>query len=335
MKRILFIIIVTILLLFSFLLNCDRNIPEAKLTPGITFNEEVHNFGEIEQYSECEHIFKFKNTGKGKLIIEDIRPTCGCIATLLNDKNILPGKKGEIKVILNTGEKKGNISYPIYITTNIPDKKRVKLEIKADIIPLFIIRPEQFPLQDIRLGKIEEFTIIVESGTVKDFKISDVITKRKFISFDFKEINSKDRIYEIKVKVNTKEIKPDIYSGDISIIILYHKKKKIINIPYSFRIIGNIIAYPSSVYINNWNREIFSRSIDLIASEKFNILKVENPGKNFNYKLVELIPQKNYSLIIFSDDFENIAEVHDKIIIKTDDTYQQIIEIPVHINFTN
>lgn len=43
-----------------------------RLQPSIEFDYLVHDFGETDQGSEITHVFPFKNTGEGTLIIEKI-----------------------------------------------------------------------------------------------------------------------------------------------------------------------------------------------------------------------------------------------------------------------
>ena len=41
--------------------------------PDIEFEELIHDFGKVDQGDMIEHVFKFKNTGKGELIIERVK----------------------------------------------------------------------------------------------------------------------------------------------------------------------------------------------------------------------------------------------------------------------
>ncbi len=41
--------------------------------PKIKFNEQSHDFGKVQQNTPVEYSFTFKNLGKGKLIIENVK----------------------------------------------------------------------------------------------------------------------------------------------------------------------------------------------------------------------------------------------------------------------
>ncbi len=44
----------------------------------IDFKETIHDFGELEFGGDGSFDFKFTNTGKSPLILENVRSTCGC-----------------------------------------------------------------------------------------------------------------------------------------------------------------------------------------------------------------------------------------------------------------
>jgi len=46
---------------------------EAVGRPVIVFESVEFDFGEVEQGEEVEHVFSFKNTGTGELIVEKVR----------------------------------------------------------------------------------------------------------------------------------------------------------------------------------------------------------------------------------------------------------------------
>ena len=41
--------------------------------PKIKFNEQSHDFGKVQQNTPVKYSFTFKNAGKGKLIIENVK----------------------------------------------------------------------------------------------------------------------------------------------------------------------------------------------------------------------------------------------------------------------
>jgi hypothetical protein len=60
------IIIVTLLVLLPALVHAQ---------PTIQFESETHDFGEVRQGAQLEHVFEFRNSGKEDLIISQLVPS--------------------------------------------------------------------------------------------------------------------------------------------------------------------------------------------------------------------------------------------------------------------
>ncbi|HRD39901.1 MAG TPA: DUF1573 domain-containing protein, partial [Bacteroidia bacterium] len=70
--------------------------------PEIKFEEEEHDFGRITQGEKVSYAFKFKNIGKGNLIIASAAGSCGCTVPEFPKEPVLPGQEGKINVVFNS-----------------------------------------------------------------------------------------------------------------------------------------------------------------------------------------------------------------------------------------
>ncbi|RMD70369.1 MAG: DUF1573 domain-containing protein [Bacteroidetes bacterium] len=94
----------------------------------IEFEEEIYDFGEVNEGDVVTHVFRFRNTGRQPLIISDARSTCGCTVPEWPKEPIPPGGEGEIVVRFNTAGKKNHQSKPVTITANtFPSTTRIYL----------------------------------------------------------------------------------------------------------------------------------------------------------------------------------------------------------------
>jgi len=84
----------------------------------MTFAEVEHSFGEIMQDSKNTHVFKFTNTGKEPLIIENAAGSCGCTVPTYPKEPIAPGETGEIEVVYSPGKQQGEQVKTVSITAN-------------------------------------------------------------------------------------------------------------------------------------------------------------------------------------------------------------------------
>jgi hypothetical protein len=92
--------------------------------PEFTFEKEVHDFGKIVQGEKVAYSFKFKNTGKGDLIITSAKGSCGCTIPEYPQEPIAPGAEGVIDVVFNSDGKEGQQNKKVTIVANtVPNTK--------------------------------------------------------------------------------------------------------------------------------------------------------------------------------------------------------------------
>jgi hypothetical protein len=121
------------ILFFSFFIILCLGTLLAREGPKVKFQEEKWDFGKVKEGQVKTHVFVFNNTGDAPLLIKRVRTSCGCAAALISDKNVEPGKKGELKVTLNTRGYEGNISKYVYVESNDRSQPVTQLQISAAI----------------------------------------------------------------------------------------------------------------------------------------------------------------------------------------------------------
>lgn len=97
--------------------------------PVITFDSMVVHFDTLAIGERFLHTFRFTNTGKSPLVIDQVRPSCGC--TTLKDwprDPIEPGGGGTLSVEFNSTGFPGPAEKTILVSTNaIPRDHYLKL----------------------------------------------------------------------------------------------------------------------------------------------------------------------------------------------------------------
>ena len=106
--------------------------PKGPIT-SIQFNESTYDFGTIKQNTtDNKHIFKFSNTGKTPLVIENAKGSCGCTVPQWPKEPIPPGGTGEIVVEYKPGKQKGNQQKTVTVTANT-EPRDTRISISAII----------------------------------------------------------------------------------------------------------------------------------------------------------------------------------------------------------
>jgi hypothetical protein len=76
------------------------------------------HFGTIPEGKKLEVAFHFLNSGTRPLIIEQVRPSCGCTVAEQPQEAIAPGKEGVIRATFNSEGRVGVNSKSLYIMAN-------------------------------------------------------------------------------------------------------------------------------------------------------------------------------------------------------------------------
>lgn len=96
---------------------------------------DVHDFGEVPEGPNADHVFEFTNVGKEPLIIQNANASCGCTTPEWPKEPILPGKTGRIKVSFSTAGRGGQpFDKTVFLTSNaVHDRERYELHIKGTV----------------------------------------------------------------------------------------------------------------------------------------------------------------------------------------------------------
>jgi hypothetical protein len=107
---------------------------------GIQFENPVYDFGEVEEGVDVKHTYIFKNIGRETAVITYVQPACVCTTALDWDRTVDPGEEGEISVLYKTPRFNGEITELIFVKTNLPEQRSIRLQLKGNvIIPIEII----------------------------------------------------------------------------------------------------------------------------------------------------------------------------------------------------
>lgn len=86
--------------------------------PVLTFDENPHDFGTVENGSQLEHVFTFTNTGDAPLKVMKAKPSCGCTVPEWSKDAIAPGEKGSMTVKFDARGRAGKQHKNVRLTTN-------------------------------------------------------------------------------------------------------------------------------------------------------------------------------------------------------------------------
>ncbi len=100
---------------------------------GMAFDNEIIDYGTIQQNSDGNRTFTFTNNGNKPLIITNTQGSCGCTVPTTPKEPIAPGAKGSIGVKYAT-DRVGDFTKSVTVTSNAEGQNTKVLTIKGTVL---------------------------------------------------------------------------------------------------------------------------------------------------------------------------------------------------------
>ncbi len=305
---------------------------EQKDYPDIQFEEKVYNFGVARQQETVSHSYQFKNKGKGILTIKEVKASCGCIATIVSSKEVLPGAIGEIKVTFQTGKYTGKQTKNIFVYSNDPNKQEIGLEIIGMIKTEVALEPESLNFGDVEKGKAVNKIVKIIQLEDEELKLDKVEAAGEYFLTqvsDFKDERNKG------FKVNV-ILKPDAPVGRFTEAITLHtnlKKHPRIDVTVLGNILGRIRVNPQMVSLGSLKKGSYVANKITVESanrEEFNILKVTSTLPFLLAKASTTGKNSKFEIVLEINKDAPAGRIEGEIDIYTDEPEQPSIKVPVY-----
>ncbi|TGE24946.1 DUF1573 domain-containing protein [Hymenobacter aquaticus] len=152
----------------------------------MTFEKDLHDFGNVAEGTMATHEFKFKNTGNQPIIIANVQASCGCTTPDWTKTPVLPGKSGIIKAMYSSAGRPGIFNKTVTVTSNAATPSAVltikgnvlnKDEVKATLTPAQLAQSPRLVLDRTThdFGKMEAGQQPVAKFTVKNTGKQDLV----------------------------------------------------------------------------------------------------------------------------------------------------------------
>lgn len=125
------------LVIFLFMLQTGCNSAPAlkKVEEKVTANDPyTWDFGQVKEGEVLKHEFLLKNETAKALNIKEINTSCGCTASQVKKKTLLPQESTLIEVKFDSKGYSGQTQQFIYVHTDSLDNPIIRYTIKAEVV---------------------------------------------------------------------------------------------------------------------------------------------------------------------------------------------------------
>jgi hypothetical protein len=295
--------------------------PKDYSPPVLVLAETSFDFGTVFKGEEVIHKFTVENTGGSDLLLNKIKPSCGC-TYVDHDKKIAPGAKGIVTLKVNTSKlRPGKQAKRADIFSNDPKNPKQQVTIKGVISTAFKAEPAAPRFEILRGVKSTQIVKLTKTSKM-EFKIKEVKTQNQRVAVELKEIKA-DQEYELLVTANPDEDNKNPYLSDRIIIEVEGADGRTMSqdIPVTIRFKDIVSVTPRTLYFRRNEvkplREKKVPTITKVVTVKseggedhvFKITGVEVTEKAFKTKLETVKEGKEYKITVELDALPEDATV--------------------------
>ena len=168
----------------------------------LVFEEYEWDFGNInEADGTVTHTFTFTNTDNCPVILERVKPDCGCTATNYSKAPVPPRAKGQIEITFDPSQMSGHFNKKITVLSN-GGKNRNLLTIKGHVTRKPGNIEDEYPfaiLDGVRANALHAALSYVENGSAKSAVIEIINTSSVPVSIEAVSSDTHDGIFKFAV----------------------------------------------------------------------------------------------------------------------------------------
>lgn len=178
----------------------------------------IYNWNDIKHKdSPAKAVVVIKNVGDKKLIIDKVKPTCGCTTAPLEKMQLDPGESTKMNITLNLPKTAGPVTKQVIIYHASADKKQSVLYLKANVIFDIEISPKNY----INFGKMEvgndkRDTLTIKNNSKKTVKFSEINISPKDLDVNLEQDFELEPGASYKLEVLAKPHKKGYYHCKIT-----------------------------------------------------------------------------------------------------------------------
>lgn len=117
---------------------------------------------------------KIKNVGTEKLVISNVKPSCGCTTAPLDKDQLKPGEIATIDVTFNVGHRGGKNSKSIRISSNDPNNSTIVFRLNANVVKAISVSPAYFAFDQMEVGKKSTARVMIQNTSKKNITLTQI-----------------------------------------------------------------------------------------------------------------------------------------------------------------
>lgn len=244
--------------------------------PRIASDAPVFDFGVADNAQPIDHTFVIRNDGDTTLVIERVRPTCGCTVANITKKELAPGETSEISTRLSLPGRTGHQSKVLIVYSNDPEQPEYRLTLTGEMSSTITVNPARQFIGQVNPGQKVDMTVSLEAAPGQTFAITGVEPSSQDIHTEVETVEP-GRNYRVKARLKAGN-DAGLYQANLR-ILTDHPARGSIDIPITGNIVGDVLVAPQDITLSLQHTDPVTRYIVVRpgAAGSFELLSVTAP----------------------------------------------------------
>jgi hypothetical protein len=302
----------------------------------------MHDFGFVDEGDKVECSVKYRNAGIENLVISEVKPSCDCTIALPSKMTLPPEEEGELKIIVDTADRRGPQHLTIFVSSNDPITSIAQLQVVGGVrSDKLTCSPRAVNFGKLRKGETAIRDIYVpHSSDMTSLNYSDVELQITKVTCDSPFVAagsiSQRPDEERPTYVIPLTIRPDAPVGELKAKVTIestHPKEPKVEIPITATILSDIDIFPDQLFLGlvKKGKEATARiTISTVGKSPLQIDKIDNPLTYLSIDLTSKTDGKEYILTATFKPDAPTGNIKSEIIIHTNNPDQPEIKVPVY-----
>lgn len=152
----------------------ERSAAAAPSGPRLEVEKLLVDMGQVTPGPQIRFVFPIRNAGTAPLEIVRVNPGCHCLSAEF-DRRLAPGARGAIRVVFDTGGRRGAIEKHVTVESNDPAATRVVLTLKAALHEAVEVTPGEDVTLPLNPGESAQQEVILRSFETKTLQVTKVV----------------------------------------------------------------------------------------------------------------------------------------------------------------
>jgi len=298
--------------------------------PRLVSPEPVHHFGTVDNREGLEHRFALKNEGDAPLVIDQVKPSCGCTLAELSHTTIPAGGEAELVAKLDLSRRRGEQKLSIRIDSNDPEHPQYWLYLKGYAESDLRVEPDKIYFGVLKEGERPRERVELELRGGDTFTLTSVESSSTNFAVEVKKPLLLKRGRRYRLVISPVGLTPGAFNGNIR-VRTDHEEYPVVDIPVSATVLDHLMVAPQDIVLDRRQAEPVSRFVVVRAGlvQGFAITNVVAPDPSIGVDVMEM--GENAYRIRLSNLVADDALDGKPLRIFTDVEAEPELEVPFHV----